>query len=119
MITKLTLSGISAFSTTVKFCTDAYNAYKLSESFGEDWVKVQRRLFIQYIKFEKLSKAPIHWFSDNLWNPEDRLSEAVNTQLIDIQSHFKNCHDLMKKYEDQGQFTYCAGTHLHHQSREN
>ncbi|KAJ0115148.1 hypothetical protein J7T55_001557 [Diaporthe amygdali] len=100
-ITKLTLSGISAFSSTVKFCTEAYNAYRLSEEFGTDWVKVQRRLFIQYTKFAKLSEAPIHWFRGNLWNPEDDLSRAVKMQLIDIESHFKQCHDLMKKYESE------------------
>jgi len=104
-IAKFTLSGISVFSTAVNGCLKAYQAYKLSAAFGQDWVKAQRRLFIQYVKLRTLSKEPISWFTGDPLNEQDEFAQAVKFQLVDIESHFINCCELTKKYHNIGEST--------------
>jgi hypothetical protein len=101
--TKITLSGLSIFASLITGSVRAYQAYKLSAAFGEDWVAADRRLFIQRAKLQALSQAKLAWFKNDLGNEEDDLTRAIRAQLIEIYGHFKKCGELMKKYHDIGE----------------
>ncbi|KAI0418620.1 hypothetical protein F5X98DRAFT_337682 [Xylaria grammica] len=99
-ITKVSLAGVSFLAKAVDGCIAAYNAYKISAAFGEDWVAAHRRYTIQQTKLKTLSKVPISWFADNLQNEQDEVTIAVKLQLAEIESHFIRCRDIIKKYHD-------------------
>ncbi|KAJ3562864.1 hypothetical protein NPX13_g8400 [Xylaria arbuscula] len=101
-ITKLTLMGVSVFAKTVDTCIAAYKAYKISASFGEDWVAADRRFTIQLAKLKTLSQTPISWFENDFRNEQDELTIAVKMQLVDIEGHFIKCRNIIKKYHKQG-----------------
>ncbi|KAK1756740.1 hypothetical protein QBC47DRAFT_459450 [Echria macrotheca] len=97
---KITLSALSLFASTVSGAISAYKAYKLSAAFGDDWGVAERRLFIQYVKLTTLCKCQNTWFTNDLVNEQDPLTRAIKWQLVEVESQFKKCSDLMKKYHD-------------------
>ncbi|KAI1287168.1 hypothetical protein F5Y03DRAFT_402024 [Xylaria venustula] len=84
-VTKVSLAGVLFLAKAVDGCIAAYNAYKISAAFGEDWVAAHRRYTIQQTKQKNLPKAPTSWFADNLQNEQDEITLVVMLQLTEIE----------------------------------
>ncbi|KAK0701318.1 hypothetical protein B0H67DRAFT_558780 [Lasiosphaeris hirsuta] len=100
IIGKITVSALSIVTTTIGGCITAYKGYKLTQSFGEDWVAVERRLAIQHGKLTALYNMRISWFKNELANEQGPHTIAIRLQLVEIATHFNKCIELIKKYHD-------------------
>ncbi|KAK0613646.1 hypothetical protein B0T14DRAFT_557169 [Immersiella caudata] len=85
---KVALSALSFF------------AVAIGAAFGDDWTAAQRRLYIQYVKLDTLCKSQTTWFTNDLFNEQDLITAAIRKQLVGVESQFKKCSGLMKKYDD-------------------
>ncbi|KAI9714126.1 MAG: hypothetical protein M1828_001216 [Chrysothrix sp. TS-e1954] len=97
-----TIGASAAFVAFFTAIHDLCNAYKLTSSFGMDYQRVGMRLEYMWLMFDQLGKTRLSSLDRDVdvMNPE--IERSIQRQLAHVKLLFQACHDLMKKYHDQG-----------------
>ena len=86
---------------TINICRKIYKAWKLSESFGEDYSEVARNLQIQWARIETLRRKNTQYLSTKVdtSGEDDPHVRGIINQIINLQRHFRQCDEIVKRNE--------------------
>jgi hypothetical protein len=98
-----TLASIGVSIQSYNVCDTLVHGYKLTFQLGNDFDEVQGELDLQSARLHLLMRHRRFFKTKN--DPENRnstMSSSITNYLGQIQRYFQICHDLMKKYNDEG-----------------
>ncbi|KAF2822248.1 hypothetical protein CC86DRAFT_470268 [Ophiobolus disseminans] len=96
-----TLAVVGVLHPLFVSCRALYKGYQLTQSFGEDFPLAQRRLEIQYARFENISQTKLAYLKHGVelqGNIDHYNTRAIVHQLVIIRDAFEDCNKVLEKY---------------------
>ena len=97
-----TIGALDFFTGGLETCHKLYEAYRLSRSFGEDFMRLQLELDLRWSNLSAIGQIPRSQVANHVNPYDNNFREKVETQVAVIKDHFDACHKIMKKYHELG-----------------
>ena len=98
------LTSIRLLYTFYSACTELYDGFKLTQTFGRDFKSAKNMLDVQYARLYMTGQIYLHTLEDPI-DPEDQFhpaTKAVIGLLGEIKLVFEKCDALIKEYNRKG-----------------
>lgn len=97
-----TLGAVVLFEPFFNACKSIRHDYRLTQTFGEDYLVVQRHIDTQYARLEQLSKRPVRdlpgYERINVRNEDDPTTKRIISLLAEMKEHSDQCTELILRY---------------------
>ena len=97
-----TLGTVALFAPFFNACKSIRRDYRLTQTFGEDYLVVQRHIDTQYARLEQLSKRPVRDLAGheriNVQNEDDPTMKKMISLLAEMREHSDACTELISRY---------------------
>ncbi len=96
------LGTVALFAPLFTACKSIRDNYRLTQTFGEDYLVVQRHIETQYARLEQLSKRPVRDLAGhervNVQDENDPTTRKLISLLAEMKKHSDQCTELILRY---------------------
>lgn len=97
-----TLGAVALIAPFFNACKKLSHVHRLTQTFGEDYLVVQRRIETQNARLEQLAKRPLRDLVSSkgidVQDPNDPTMKKLMSLLAEMKKYSDECEKLIKRY---------------------